>query len=257
MGAALVDVPGHVFVMFNTGVAEKDRSTLGFADELLVSYQDTVWIPLEMTMVGSSFTRAWQKGAEEYRDWSARGKLEIIDVDKAWELFKPITLPTADFKPPKAAREEIEAKYKDELEALGRQRLATLSAEYVAKLKKDPQDTAALSQLGILYGENGLYAEALEQFQKILAVDKNSALALNNIGNINYLQERLEDAKIAYEASLKAAPGDTGTMANLARVLFRTGKKEEAKKLFLEAVSIDPRVVRKYGDLAASLGVVK
>ena len=124
-------------------------------------------------------------------------------------------------------------------------------------LKKDPKDTAALSQLGILYGENGLYAEALEQFQKILAMDRNSALALNNIGNINYLQERLEDAKIAYDASLKAAPGDTGVMANLARVLLRMGKKEEAKKLFQDAASIDPRVLRQYGDLAASLGVMK
>lgn len=257
MGAALVDVPGHVFVMFNTGVAEKDRSTLGFADELLVSYQDTVWIPLEMTMVGSSFTRAWQKGAEEYRDWSAKGKLELIDVHKAWELFKPVTLPPTDSRPVRVAREEIEAKYKDELETLGRLRLAALSAQYIEALKKDPKDMAALSRLGILYGENGLYAEALEQFQKILAMDMNSSLALNNIGNINYLQERLEDAKIAYEASLKAAPDDTGTMTNLARVLLRTGKKEEAKKLFLEAVSIDPRVLRQYGDLAASLGVVK
>jgi DNA-binding beta-propeller fold protein YncE len=257
IGAALVDVPGHVFVMFDTGVAEKDKSTLGFADELLVSHQGTVWIPLEMTLVGSSFTRAWQKGAEEYRDWSAKGKLELIDVNKAWEAFKPVTLPPTDSKPVPVTREEIEAKYKDELETLGRQRLAALSAGYVEVLKKNPKDTAALSQLGILYGENSLYAEALEQFQKMLAMDKNSALALNNIGNINYLQERLEDAKTAYEASLKAAPGDTGTMTNLVRVLLRTGKKEEAKKLFLEAVSLDPRVVRQYGDLATSLGVVK
>jgi sugar lactone lactonase YvrE len=257
IGSALVDVPGHVFVMFNTGVAGKDKTALGFPDELLVSYQGTVWIPVEMTMVGSSFTRAWQKGAEEYRDWSAKGKVDIIDVQKAWELFKPVTLPSADIKPVKVGREEIEAKYKDELEALGRQRLAALSAEYLEVLKKNPNDAAALGQLGILYGENGLYAEALEQFQKILAVDKDNALALNNIGNINYLQERLEDAKIAYEASLKAAPGDTGTMANLARVLLRMGKKEDAKKLFQDAVSADPRVVRQYGDLAVSLGIVK
>jgi hypothetical protein len=256
MSAALVDVPGHVFVMFNTGVAGKDKSTLGFADELLVSHQDTVWIPLEMTIVGSSFTRAWQKGAEEYRDWSARGKLEIIDIHKAWELFKPVTLPTADIKPPKVAREEIEANIRTNLK-----RWADSGSrpcrDYIKVLKKNPKDMTALSQLGILYGENGLYAEALEQFQKVLAADKSNAAALNNIGNINYLQERLEDARTAYEASLKNAPGDAGTMANLARVLLRMGKKEEAKKRFTDAASIDPRVVRQYGDLAASLGVVK
>ena len=257
IGSALVDVPGHVFVMFNTGVAEKDKATLGFPAELLVSHDDTVWIPLEMTLVGTSFTRAWQKGAEEYRDWSAKKKIEIIDVHKAWELFKPVTLPPADFKAPKIAKEEIETKYKDELESLGRERLTNLSASYLAELKKTPNDVGALTQLGILYGENGLYAEALEQLQKVLAADQDNATALNNIGNINYLQERLEDAKIAYEASLKSAPGDAGTMVNLARVLLRLGKKQEAQKLFQDAVAADPRVVRQYDDLAAKLGIVK
>jgi DNA-binding beta-propeller fold protein YncE len=257
ISAALIDVPGHVFIMFNTGVAVNDKATLGFADEMLIDYQGTVWVPVEMTMVGSSFTRAWQKGAEEYRDWSAKGKAEILDVHQAWELFKPVTLPSADIKTGKVTKDDIEAKYKDELETLGRLRLTNLSASYLEELKKNPKHVEALMQLGILYGENGLYAEALEQFQKILVADKDNATALNNIGNINYLQERLEDAKIAYEASLKTAPGDVGIMANLVRILLRMGKKEDARKLFQEAASIDPRVVRQYDDLAAKLGIVK
>ena len=96
IGTALVDVPGHVFVIFNTGVTEAEKNTLGFSDSLLVIHRGTVWIPVEMTLVGSSFTRAWQKGAEEYRDWSAKGKVEIVETQKAWEQFRPVTLPPAD-----------------------------------------------------------------------------------------------------------------------------------------------------------------
>jgi DNA-binding beta-propeller fold protein YncE len=254
---AFVDVPGHVFVMFNTGVPEKDKSTLGFPVQQLVTYEGSVWIPVEMTMVGSSFTRSWQKAAEQYRDWTAKGKAEIIHTQKAWETFKPVTLPTPDGKAAKVSREEIEALFKDELEALGRQRLSSLSAGYLETLKKNPNNADALAQLGILYGENGLYAEALEQFQKILAKDKGNSLALNNIGNINFLQERLEDAKLAYEASLKSSPDDTGTMVNLARVLDRIGKKEDARKLLKEAAATDPRIFRQYPDLPASLGIGK
>jgi hypothetical protein len=44
-------------------------------------------------------------------------------------------------------------------------------------------------------------------------------------------------------------------MVNLSRVLLQTGKKEEAKKLFQDAAAIDPRMVRQYADIAASLGV--
>ncbi len=253
---AFIDVPGHVFIMFNTGISENEKATLGFPDKL-VSYQGTAWVPVEMTMVGSSFTRAWQKAAEEYREWSAKGKADIVSTEKAWELFKPATLPHTEQRSPKVSKEEIEAKFKDELESLGRQRLANLSTEYLDALKKKPNDTNAMDQLGILYGENGLLAEALEQFQKILAVDKNNAQALNNIGNINFLQERLEDAKLAYEGSLKASPDDTGVMVNLARVLLRMGKKSESKTLFENAISADPRIIRQHGDMSTALGIAK
>ncbi|MHB8845059.1 MAG: 6-bladed beta-propeller [Nitrospirota bacterium] len=255
--AALVDVPGHVFILFNTGVPAVEKETIGFPETLLVIHRATVWIPVEMTMVGSSFTRAWQKGAEQYRDWLAKGKVEIIEVQKAWEQFRPVTLPTSDQRQVKVRQEDIEAKFKDELESLGRQRLATLSAGYLAALKKAPDDQAALSQLGILYGENGMYTESLEQFQKLLALDKDNAMALNNIGNIYFLQERLDEARQAYEASLKAEPGDTGIMMNLCRIRMREGKKDEARAIFREAVAADPRVLRRYGDIAAELGITK
>jgi Flp pilus assembly protein TadD len=208
-------------------------------------------------MVGAPFTRAWQKGAEEFRDWSAKGKAEIIEVQTAWEQYPPVTLPPADLRPVKVRKEEIEAKYKDELEALGRQRLAMLSADYLKELKARPDDRNALARLGILYGENGMFTEALEQFQKLLAVDKGNAMALNNIGNIYFLQERLDDARQAYEASLVIDPGDVGVLVNLSRVQFRAGKKDDARRAFQSAVAADPRVLRRYGDLAAELGITK
>jgi DNA-binding beta-propeller fold protein YncE/tetratricopeptide (TPR) repeat protein len=254
---AILDVPGHVFVMFNTGIAERERKTLGFPDESLVLHNGTAWIPLEMTMVGSFFTQAWQKGAEEYRDWSAKGKMDIINIRKAWELFKPVTQPAPAnvLSPVKVKSEEIEEKYKGEIEALAQQRLVHLSAGYREMLKKNPQDLQALGQLGILYGENGLTSEALEQFQKVLALDKTNALALNNIGNISYLQGRFDDARQAYEAALKSTPNEPGVMVNLARVLLHSGKKDAAKRFFQDAAAIDPRVTRQYMDLAGSLGV--
>lgn len=249
-----MDVPGHIFVMFNTGVPEADRKILGFQDHLLVIHKGSVWIPVEMTLVGSSFTKAWQKAAEGYRDWSVKKSVEIIEIQKAWEEFKPVSLPDTEIKMVKVKRDEIEAKFRGEAESLASQRLSNLSAEYIEILKKNPYDLAALGQLGILYGENGLLAEALEQFQKMLSVDKTNAVALNNIGNISLLQKRYDDARQAYESALRSSPDDPGIICNMARVMLRLGKKEEARRLFMEAASIDPRVVRRYTDLSVVLG---
>ena len=145
VGAALVDVPGHVFIMFNTGIPAREKSTLGFPNSQLVLHGGTVWIPVEMTLVGSSFPRAWQKGAEQYRDWSAKKKVTVVEIQKAWETFKPVTLQKADMRPIKVKRTQIERRFKGELETLGRERLNNLSAIYIKKLKKKP-NTAQLNQ---------------------------------------------------------------------------------------------------------------
>jgi len=58
----VVEVPGHMFMMFSTGVhAEGDGYTM---DEMYVIYEDKLWIPVETTVVGSSFIKAWELGAE-------------------------------------------------------------------------------------------------------------------------------------------------------------------------------------------------
>lgn len=255
IGTALVDVPGHVFVIFNTGVASGEKGALGVPESSVVAHRGTWWVPVEMTMVGSSFTKAWQRAADQYLEWSSKGKTEIIELQKAWERFRPVTLPPDSTKTPAVKREQIEAKFPGETEALIQQRLELLSAAHLAALQKDPNDTQALIQLGILYGEHGKYQEALEQFQKLLALDQQNALALNNSGNVYFLQERLDDARQAYEAALKADPTDAGILVNLSRTLLRSGKKNDAKNRFLEAVKIDPRVSRRQPDLASELGV--
>ena len=132
----VLDVPGNMFLLFNTGVAEADTITLGFPNELIVPYQGTLWIPVEMTMVGTSFTRAWKKGAEEYRDWAIRNKVNIINVQKTWDEFKPVTFSKSGTSV-KVKRDEIEAAFKGELETLAGRRLAYLSAGYRDALKKD------------------------------------------------------------------------------------------------------------------------
>jgi len=43
----------------------------------------------------------------------------------------------------------------------------------------------------------------------------------------------------------------------LVRVFLQMGKKEEANQWFRNALALDPRMVRQYSDLAASLGAAK
>ncbi len=251
---AIVTVPGRMFVMFNTGISLKDRMTLGFSDDIIVLYEDAVWIPVEMTVVGTSFTRAWQEGARQYRGWASKNLFDILLVRKAWGEFMPVALPAADAGI-KVRKQAIEAAFRDELEMLANQRLLNLSAVYRGMLRDKPDDTVTLGRLGVLYSENGLLSEALEQFQKLLALDKKNALAYTHIGNISALQGRLDDARQAFEAVRSLSLRDSGIMISLVRVLEQMGRIDEARKLFQEAAAIDPRIMQQHRDLATKVGV--
>ena len=54
-----LDAPGHLFMMFDTGETQKE--VLGLPDNMVVSYAGSYWIPLEATMLGSSFIEAWKQ----------------------------------------------------------------------------------------------------------------------------------------------------------------------------------------------------
>src|SRR6185436_1815280 len=66
--SAFVEVPGHLFMMFRTGVKEADRGLISLQDELLAIRDGEVWIPVEATLVATSFSEAWAEGARKYRE---------------------------------------------------------------------------------------------------------------------------------------------------------------------------------------------
>src|SRR5882724_8568209 len=111
-----LDVPGHLFLMFDTGETQKEA--LGLPDNMVVSYAGSYWIPIEATMLGSPFIEAWKQGATEYQRWSAQGKLHPIDIHLAWRTFEPVTLPDVASGAKAPSSEAIEEKFLPDYKAL-------------------------------------------------------------------------------------------------------------------------------------------
>jgi hypothetical protein len=90
--AALVEVPGHLFLMFRTGLKEADRGLISLQDELFVLRDGEVWIPLEATLIATSFTEAWAEGARKYHEAAKANQAKVVSLRKAWEKYAPATL---------------------------------------------------------------------------------------------------------------------------------------------------------------------
>ncbi|HLY96160.1 MAG TPA: hypothetical protein VKO66_03025, partial [Sideroxyarcus sp.] len=91
----VLEVPGHMFMMFSTGIAaDEDGYTM---DNMYAIYEDHLWVPVETTLVGSAFIKAWEKGAATYYKWKDKG-MTILDAHTSWETYKPASLPASTLK---------------------------------------------------------------------------------------------------------------------------------------------------------------
>ena len=94
---ALIEIPGHLFLMFDTGIAAHDAGLISQDSSLLAFKDGNVWIPLEATMVNTNFIEAWAEGANKYQAALVAGELGIIDLEKTWQKYKPVTLRKASY----------------------------------------------------------------------------------------------------------------------------------------------------------------
>jgi hypothetical protein len=75
---ALIDIPKHLLLMFDTGIHESRRLQLCLPEDQYVIYDQNVWLPVETTMYGESFWQASRKGVEQYDLFDKKNNLVIV-----------------------------------------------------------------------------------------------------------------------------------------------------------------------------------
>jgi len=251
--SAFVEVPGHLFMMFRTGLREADRGLISLQDELLVIRDGEVWIPVEATLIATSFSEAWAEGAKRYREAAAKKQLQVLSLRKAWERFSPATLAPAPLgvEVPSGAR--VRRLIEREQSLLLARRLEREVMPYRQALAANPKDLDARLQIGIIYARNGVVDVAQKEFDVILEQDPRHASALNNRGNLSFSQGDFERALEAYRVAEEADPADGGIRLNSALAYYRLGKLSEARVKFREASTLKADL-KQYGGFAKLLG---
>jgi DNA-binding beta-propeller fold protein YncE/tetratricopeptide (TPR) repeat protein len=241
--AALLDYPGHIALMFDTG--ETEANAVGLPEEALIKYNNTFWVGVEVTMVGKNFYDAIVYEADLYRKSAA--DVKVIDVRTAREEFEPVTLP--DTETDKYASAGLTGRVKEAITALTTARYEHLKQFYGNILRENPDDIEANITLGTYHAEYKAYSEASGCFGKVLAKEPFNAAALNNMGNLRFTDGKYDEAKEFYFKATKADPFDGSVWLNLARVSAKLGKKDEVKMFADKAVKLEEGL----GDVAKML----
>lgn len=252
MGIAtrVLEVPGHMLMMFSTGLpADGDGYT---HDNLYVIYEGMLWVPVETTLVGNSFIKAWENGSSTYYKFKDNG-LTILDVHHAWETFKPASLPDSDWRASGTTRAAIEKKFPGDHASVLKISSRVRTRRYLEAIRNNPSDVEAHLQMGIVLAKLGDHGEAMKYFEKVLSLDPKNASAMNNKGNILMIQDKYAEAQKAYVAATKLMPNDAQVWVNLTRAYMRTSSIKNAKAAFARAQKLDPAIKDQYRALALEL----
>ena len=250
---SLIGTPGHMHLMFRLDIDPGKADTISSNPEQYIIFENKIWIPVEATAIGSSFNEAWYKGSEIYNRWEKEKKAEITKVHDAWAVYQPATLPPATWSPPLPAKGKIDDIMAKEINLQKTKKMLELIKPHQDALEKNPADLNIKMQIGLIYAENGFYAEAIEGFNSIIAADRANSDAYTNIGNIHLMTGKIDSAIETYTRAEAVKPGDEEIKINLAIAYYKKGLLKKAQAKFKEAVDIKPMIKYEKGFLDSLL----
>jgi len=243
---AILDVPGHLLLMFNTGIRASEKSRVSSNDALLAIIDDQVWVPLEATLIASTFSEAWAEGARKYHLYSKASKLKAMKLSEAWKNYSPVTLSAVKFRVDLPAIEQLQDLVQREWELLTVQAVDRLIHPYQQMLVLDPDDTNIRMQVAIILAQNGLYGRSEKELDRLLSRDVNNVAAMNNMGNVKYLQQGYDDSIRWYQKAFDISQDNAYILVNIALVYYKKGDVHKASELFNQALLMDADVGEKY-----------
>jgi tetratricopeptide (TPR) repeat protein len=239
----LLGTADHIFIMFDTGVNKKNASRVSLNDRDYVVRENTVWIPLETTIINKPFSESWRMGADGYyKTVDANGKLDIIDVRKSWETSPPSNLAGDEKIAATPASADIEKLLVADAQSLSASN-ADMINQKVAYLKTQNNEKSS-NEAATILANAGKYDDAIG----VLKTYK-SASTLNNLGNIYLLKGDSLNAYNNYTAAMTADGNDGGIYLNVGLLKYLGGDHAGTVESFASAVSKFPTQEQAYTEL--------
>jgi len=103
-------------------------------------------------------------------------------------------------------------------------------------LAEHPDDVRAMQFLGTTWQNMGMTDLAIKQYEQVLELDRENAVALNNLAGL-YLQAGKPEATALAQRALKAAPDNPGVLDTYAWIQIRQGKTQEGLRLLEKVIT--------------------
>ena len=244
---AFVTVPGHIYLAFALDTAVNVvRSTYNRAGELIFD-REKAWVPLELTERNAGFLRAWESGAKQWRQFSARDQARLLPVEEAWKLYKPVQLPGTGTPVVLPQEDKLAREFSAEMVRYIDTEILDQVATIQGEIKKSGETPKLVTRLGLLYARFGLYDRAEREFAKV--EKSNYVPALVNLGNIYLLRNDPEKALTYYTRATLVDPENATALLGLAQANHTLENYGASTKSFARVKELSPEMASRYAYL--------
>ena len=245
ISTALVNAPGHIFLLFDSGVNRRQAYQLPVAAQRYVVRGERLWIPVEVTQVDQSFLQAWQTGLELLsRDTSLGLNGRIVDTATAWTEY-PATNPPFEGQIQMPQLHSFERAVTDQATALKGLIDAYIDETYLDRLQVEPDNDGLRTRLLKVYLALGQVETAIHQGATYLLDERgDKAATLAHLGNAYALKGDMTQAALYYKQALVLRPEDGGLKRNLTLALQALGRTQAVSSDSLMAASAEKTKAR-------------
>lgn len=201
---AVITSPGHVFLAFNTEEPKQNRWMFTTVDTSVISYQGTLWIPLESTVLDGGFIKSWRAASKEYSTYSPLGKTEFLPLKELRRMYPPVPLKKSIYPVTVPSKKDLRTALSTSFGLIEHE----LYIPILSALKKDSVEASGRkkilikNRIGILHARFGNYKDAEKEFKECISTSPGFNSAYINLinlykitkdaGNLNSIMEQIK-----------------------------------------------------------------
>ena len=244
IGTAFITVPGHIFMAFRLTEGEQALKIAAQKTGDFIIREDGVWVPVEVTSIDDGFLKAWQLGAQQWNEATAKNQAAFYPVHDAWELYEPVGFSGMQVDIDIPSAKSVLASFEKELDKLIKQEVGPKIASLKEKIAATPDDLHIRNRLGVLYAKYGMPEQAIRTFNRIIE-QHDYTPALINLGNVHYLSGSFSMAREYYKTALNLLPDNPRLLLVLIRVEEELQNSGQALAYYNRLKELSPQLAEK------------
>jgi hypothetical protein len=245
---AFITVPGHIYTAVELGLSPEEADKQFSQPEELILLEDSVWLPVEVTLLRSGFLNAWRAGAQQWREYASKDQTGFFPLHEAWTLYEPVGFSSEVQEIRLPESDSFTDAYIREVDKFVDREIYDRVETYKQRIEQTQGSAEEINRLGVLYARYGRYEAAKAEFNRILDREEYPS-ALLNMGNLFFLEQGYEQALGYYERAYDRNSRNAKTVLALARTHHALENYSFVKKFYAQLKQIDSALAERFAYL--------